>query len=117
MPSWPVALPSTPFDSGLSAEAQDNVERFRPDVGPPKARRRYTKTHMVFEFRLRLPTSLVDDLKDFFHTTLADGSLEFTWDDPLTEEASETFLFLSPIKWTHLTTGNWEATAKMMRTS
>jgi len=84
MPTWPTSLPQCPILNGYAEEAQPNVAYFRPDVGPPKVRRRSTAKNYIATMTFRMTLAPLDIFYDFYGDDLADGSLSFTWTHPLT---------------------------------
>lgn len=65
------------------------------DVGPAKVRSRFTDGVDVYTTEIFLDFSEWSTLKDFYKTSLNNGSLPFLFTDPLTA-TSETFRFASP---------------------
>lgn len=113
MTAWPATLSEEILQNGFSAVAQDNRVVSTPEVGDQKTRRRYTKTFYDFDLTpIPLSEAEKDDLYSFFHTTLADGTLTFTRQNPLTG-ASVTFRFLEPIRWEPAGPGAWMARCRM----
>jgi len=81
---WPSTLPQCP-SMPLSETPQPNVVSFKPEVGPPKKRRRSTAKGVLTECTFRMNNSQVLTFDTFYSTTLADGSLPFQWAHPRTK--------------------------------
>lgn len=94
-PLWPVTLPQSPLIASLSMQDQDARLIFKPDVGPPIRRARYTATSRVIGFQMILTQRQLAILDTFYNTTLGRGVLDFDWIDPSTGKVS-TFSFNAP---------------------
>ena len=94
MADWPPELPDLQL-LGLTEERQDGRLRSQMDTGQPKVRRRFTAVVRRFQ----IPTLLTGEQKivfdDFYATILLEGSLPFTWEDPVTD-AVRNFQFIEP---------------------
>lgn len=91
-PTWPATIPQTPIYGGFTEQRQPNNAGFAPEVGPPKSRRRSTAVGVPTSATFEMTTAQVATFDTFFETTLADGSLSFTWAHPLTG-VSYTWMF------------------------
>ncbi|MCL1812221.1 MAG: hypothetical protein FWG29_01725 [Treponema sp.] len=87
--SWPVELPFTLRTEGLKGQYKDPVLRTDMDMGPPKARLRYTRpaknytgTIIVDEQQRRL-------LDYFYRITTRFGALRFNFTNPQSLEVRE----------------------------
>lgn len=94
-PLWPITLPQSPLIASLSMQDQDSRLIFKPDVGPPLRRARYSATSRVFGFQMVLTQQQLAILDRFYNTTLGMGVLDFDWIDPSTNKVV-TFSFNSP---------------------
>lgn len=74
---------------------QDARLIFKPDVGPPLRRARYSATSRVFGFQMILTQRQLSILDTFYNVTLGRGVLDFDWIDPTTGKVS-TFSFNAP---------------------
>lgn len=81
--SWPGTLPQTPQYGGFDETPQRNVATFQPDVGPSKQRRRSTANGSICAVKFEMSDAQRAAFDAFFGTTLADGSLPFTWNHPI----------------------------------
>jgi hypothetical protein len=109
IPSWPAGLSNALLSvSGYTEDAYaEPVVRTGMEVGPPKARARYTSIPIKFEGTLDTLTSAqVDTLLAFWETTCLMGSLLFTWVHPRTGAAA-TFMWM---KFPAVTTSNGAGT-------
>ena len=99
IPTWPVTCMNSPFNpfpqlpcSDLSIAPQPNAVVFTPDAGPPMARRRSTKGRIFETTLLELNGEQLETLWAWFISTLASGTLPFTWVDFVTQQP-QTFRF------------------------
>ena len=95
MVAWPGSLPAKPLIDSLGVQTDDNVLRFKPDVGVEIRRARYTAVSEHFSFTLYLKKTELATLKTFYKTTLGNGVTSFDFTDPLTG-ATGTFSFAGP---------------------
>lgn len=84
MPAWPVGLPQTPEYQAWSEKPQRNVATFQPEVGPPKQRRRSTANGAIAQAVFLMTDAQIAIFDTFYEDTLADGTIPFTWDHPVT---------------------------------
>lgn len=95
--SWPTGVPTDTETQPYRRDSEDNRAAFRPELGPPKYRRRHTANSTLHA--MSIPMSLTDlqALHTFYDDTLLDGTLPFLFTDPvLADEA--TFTFETPIQ-------------------
>lgn len=83
--SWPATLPQCPILNAFSETPQPNVVSFKPEVGPPKQRRRSTAKAWITNVSYRMTNAQLLTFKTFFETTLEDGALPFNWAHPVTK--------------------------------
>lgn len=84
-PAWPSAptLPQTPMFGSFDETPQRNVAAFQPDVGQSKQRRRSTASGSICSAQFEVNDTQRAALDTFYRTTLADGTLPFTWNHPI----------------------------------
>ena len=86
MPIWPAAVPFIEAEDGFSLKPQAGGKlRTQMSGGPVKQRRRTSA--MPTDIRGKTPPmseALFQTFSDFYHTTLSEGSLEFTAPHPIT---------------------------------
>lgn len=82
MPDWPDTLPCPVM--AMTESRQPNIAAFKPDVGPPKQRRRSTAVGVDTSIAFRMTNTQLDTFDDFFVNDLADGTLPFTMNHPRT---------------------------------
>lgn len=63
------------------------------DVGPAKIRSRFTKSVDTYTCEIFIDFDDIDTFETFYKTTLGNGSLPFTFDDPFTQ-SQESFRFI-----------------------
>lgn len=84
MAAWPGTLPQVPLANGFQEVHPELSLRTNMDVGPAKVRRRQTAGVVTMVCPFRLTTAQRATLVTFWQTTLAGGSLTFTWVHPIT---------------------------------
>jgi hypothetical protein len=77
MPSWPSSLPTKVIAGSHHFRPQPNAVVFSPDVGEPLRRRRYTGNSTADSFMLKLTSTQVDRLYEFWSVDCAQGTLSF----------------------------------------
>ena len=95
MADWPATLPAFVSKDSLDEAFPDMTIRTGMDVGPPKMRRRTTAAVRPIACSQVLTAAQVADLDAFYSSTLAGGSLAFTWVHPRTRAAA-TLRFTAP---------------------
>jgi hypothetical protein len=83
MPAWPSDLPPAPLVQGFEEKAPQLAVRTNMDVGPAKVRRRTTAGVTQMKCTFRLSATQRASLLAFWQTTLAGGSLSYTWTHPI----------------------------------
>jgi hypothetical protein len=83
--TWPTGLPQCPSLDGFDEEAQNNIVRFSPDVGPIKVRRNKSARNWLCNVTYRFSNAQLLIFKDFYENTLDDGTLSFAWPHPITK--------------------------------
>ena len=96
MSAWPGDLPQKPLADGFSEKAPTLIQRTQMDVGPAKARPRQTAGVTVLTCAFRLTSAQRASLMTFWQTTLAGGSLPFTWTHPVTGAALSACRIVDP---------------------
>lgn len=87
MASWPVTLPNYVLESGYQEQLPKNVVETDMEGGPPKVRRRFTKTFRRFNVAQVMDYTQVATFEAFYNTTCASGSLPFDWVHPRTQSS------------------------------
>lgn len=82
--AWPGTVNQNAITNTYHEKKDRNVATFQPEVGPAMERRRTSVGSYTMSFDILLTTTEVAALKTFYDTTLADGSLYFTFTHPLT---------------------------------
>lgn len=84
MTAWPASLPQTPLAEDWSGGPQRNKVTFKPEIGATIDRRRGSAAGYTFSGTFApLTDAQLTAFLTFFHTTLVDGTLPFTWADPV----------------------------------
>jgi hypothetical protein len=81
---WPSDVPFRPMQAGWSEQPERNVVSFKPEVGPPKERRRGTASGSIVKGTIMVSSAEVDAFWAFYRGTLLDGVLPFTLVHPRT---------------------------------
>jgi hypothetical protein len=89
--AWPSSLGCAILD--FSEQRQRNIASFKPDVGPPKMRRRSTAVGILTSVAFRMTNTQLSTFDTFFVTTLVDGTLPFSMNHPRTA-ASYNWMFV-----------------------
>ncbi len=87
IPHWPVSLPQKPRRGTWNGGPRDFRRRFQPEVGPPIFRRGTTAEVMAYSQVLfpNITAAQRTVWETFYNTTLAGGTLPFSWRDPDTD--------------------------------
>jgi hypothetical protein len=88
MDTWPATLPQLPQRNGFQRRPKPSVIAFGTEVGPGKRRRRSAARTIPISARFQIDVGLIPTFETFFHVTLADGALPFSWTDPVTGDAA-----------------------------
>jgi hypothetical protein len=93
----PIAWPSTLPDCAQTWEEQDVPVTIRTamDIGPPKVRRRYTRTMRNVRVSFMLSHAEAMALRDFFELDTQGGVVEHSFRHPF-RDALESFRFVEP---------------------
>lgn len=81
--AWPNTLPQRLLISGASLGEGDGLVEYAPDLGPSLTRRGTTAVMRPLTGNMILTGSQVATWRQFFRTTIVQGSLPFTFPDPL----------------------------------
>lgn len=82
MTTWPASLPQT-LEIGASENFVKGFIRTPVDQGPSKSRRLFTSTPRVHSGTMLFDNAQRVTFDTFYKTTLAEGSLEFDFIDPI----------------------------------
>lgn len=87
IPHWPSSLPQKPRRGTWSGGPRDFRRRFQPEIGPPIFRRGSTAEVMAYSQVLfpNITSAQRTAWETFYNTTLAGGTLPFSWRDPDTD--------------------------------
>ncbi len=83
---WPATLPQEPLVDGFSGTIQDTLIRTSMDAGPEKTRRRFTAASEYYTVSWVMTDAQFTTFRSFFKDTIADGSIEFEMNHPITGE-------------------------------
>lgn len=92
---WPISLPDFLESEGFTYKPGNNSIRTEMDISLAKTRKRYTKPIDSLTASMKLSSTQVATLLNFYYVTLSGGNLRFDFIDPLTQTLSE-YRFLSP---------------------
>lgn len=105
MAAWPAGLQQKNF-AGVVEQRQQAVLRSSMDSGAPKVRKMFTAAIRNIDIPMVFTTAERATFDTFFITTLAEGSISFTWTDPVDDSTVITFRFKSPPRMTKVA-GEW----------
>jgi len=80
-PSW---ISQVVLQDAYGEAPETNQAAFKPEVGPPKLRRRSSISQDILSCKMWLNSSDWEDLEGFYRSTLLDGSQQFIWKHPRT---------------------------------
>ena len=92
-PNFPTELEQEFNEQGFNFVKGDTKIRSEIEVGPPKQRNRYTKSFDQITANILICMDNYNVFKSFYETTLDNGTLPFTYFNPL-EQAVNTFRFV-----------------------
>lgn len=95
MPSWPADVPVSPLIGQLQIAPEDNVLRFKPDVGPDYRRKRFSSAVHAYSFPVIMTGTQLASFEAFFGVTLQGGALAFDMTNPKSG-ATRSFWFTAP---------------------
>lgn len=103
---WPSTVPFEPEQGSYSEAIVSNLASFQPDVGPPTTTRRSTIKSTKIKAAFFMTTAERVLFETFFTDTLGDGSLPFTWVNPV-YGVSKRYMFdpSSPPEWAPIGSG------------
>lgn len=82
---WPTQLQQFFSQENFTFELDDGVIRTDMEIGPQKTRRRYTKGVDRLSASILATSAEYSIFYSFYDTTLAGGSLPFTFEHPITK--------------------------------
>lgn len=85
---WPADLPQFVGTGGYGESLPDITEEFRPDIGPPKTRKRMTKAWRAMQAQIQVTREQAEIFKAFIRDDLYGGLLPFGWVNPRTQGAA-----------------------------
>lgn len=114
MAVWPVTITQYPLIGTLTITPEPNVAEFKPDVGSPIRRKRYTAKRYIISADMLLQGAQRLTLDDFFTTDCEDGALTFTMTDWVLG-TTKTFEWLSPPSFIHMFELNYRVSLQLAR--
>lgn len=87
--TWPETLPQKLLVDGFSSQLPTGSIRVEMDSGPAFQRQRYTSSVEPIQGSIWVTKGQYQTFKNFYVTSLAQGSLPFNWVHPITEETVE----------------------------
>jgi hypothetical protein len=113
MAVWPLDLPQKPLLQGFSETLPNLTTRTPMDTGPAKVRRRSTAGVTQLQCVFRLTAAQRASLLTFWQTTLAGGSLSYSWTHPISGAALVCRLIEPPVLTPAAGGVAWAATMKI----
>lgn len=109
MPSWPETLPALFEVDGFSLDPVSNSTVIDTESGEPLSRNRFSgEMDQITGNLYRMTREQTIALRDFWRYDLKNGTLRFTFDDPLDGSSTE-YLMLAPPKITAMSGDLWQA--------
>jgi len=109
--TWPATVPTDIHVGSFREELPDNLLRTSMDVGPDKLRRRTTANIRPWTGSIIMTKSQLATFDTFYVSTLASGSLTFTFAHPRTAASSE-MRFANIPTYTPIGGDYWEMSAQ-----
>jgi hypothetical protein len=105
--AWPATVPDEPDAGSYTEQYVSNLSAFQPDAGPPTTLRRSTIKSSKIQCSFFMTPAELEDFRAFFEDDLGDGSLPFTWTNPV-YGVSKRYLFApdSPPQWAPIGVGS-----------
>lgn len=104
--SWPITLQGILNEDNFGLDFADTVLRSDNEIGPTKLRRRFTKGVDTYQGSINLTVAQFNIFETFYKTTLAGGSLPFTYNHPITGVPTD-YRFRGRVKFSSLGGGNF----------
>lgn len=96
IPAWTTSIPQKFLLEGYAEKARDTMLRTEMELGPAKVRRRTTAgVREINGSMIMTPTELASFIT-FYQTTLKDGSLRFSMNEPVSGASCEMRFTASP---------------------
>lgn len=95
-PVWPDTLPQYVNESGYNESEPDTLIETPFDAGPTGVRNRFTTASTPLRVAIDCTADQATIFRDFYRTTLANGSIPFDWFHPRTRE-NATLRFRKPV--------------------
>jgi len=99
IPAWPTTLPQRLQRNNYGESPGENQLRSNMDAGPAKMRRRATSAPRKISGTILLSLAELAYFKTFYITTLLDGTLRFTWNDPTDSTTTVEMRFTEAPSW------------------
>ena len=116
MPAWPLDAPQYFLTGTLEIVSEPNVAEFKPDVGSPIRRQRYTEKRYFYTGVMMAQTNEERQaLDDFFTNDCADGALTFERNDWLDELTPSVFEWIQPPAFVHVALEIWRVSIQLAK--
>lgn len=99
IPSWPASLPQSLSASSYKESPANLLVSTDMDIGPAKIRRRSSSGPRPVSGAMRMTKPQLLALRSFYVDDLVDGSLRFSWRDPLDASKAAEYRFTDPPEW------------------
>lgn len=113
--AWPTGdCPFYAERGSWRGSVDDAIAEFRPEVGPPKTRRRTWLPSRSVSFTMMLTTAELAALEEFYEEDLKNGALTFSATDPQLASTQE-YKFVSPPTHSDVGYDRWRIDMKLRR--
>jgi hypothetical protein len=99
--AWPIGLQQFLNEGRFTQKQQDTNIITKVETGARKIRRRFTQPTTEMSCQIWIPKSQYQTFLDFYNVTLQNGSLPFTFNDPITG-TERNWRFLQPFQSSYL---------------
>jgi len=113
MTTWPSSLPSPALDT-FTETPPNNAISTQMDKGPDKVRRRTTANVRPISFSMKLTSTQVETLDDFYTNTTFSGVVDFDYTHPRTNQpVTARFKAGSPPQYSESSGVLWNASVEL----
>lgn len=99
IPIWPTTLPQAFAAASYKESPANLLVSSQTDIGPAKIRRRSSSGPRPVSGSMTMTREQLISLRAFYTDDLVDGSLRFSWRDPLEADAPAEYRFVDPPEW------------------
>ena len=113
IPAWEATLPQEVLVDGYSESMADNRLRTSMDVGPAKQRRRSAAGARPVTWSPKMTTAQLETFKTFYNSTLLNGTLRFSFTEPVDGATAIEMRFVDVPSWSAIEPGLYRVDMKL----